>query len=100
MNKSDCDKIAYILAKTGAPDEVCSRFFELDERIKKDWDGYKSIIKLDNAVDERFESLMIEQFGDDWMLARACTNKDTARVMDQARQEIYGDNYHPSLFKR
>lgn len=99
MNKKDCMNIGYILADNSAPQRVLDAFFELDPRIKDEYEGYNAVNERTDAVTDRFEAIMRERYGNNWALLKE-SRLDSKGIMEQARKEIYGDEYHPSLFRR
>jgi hypothetical protein len=101
MNKSDCDKIAYILCEGYINEEVRMEFFKLDSRIEEMYEDWKHYVGRSSKVDERFTEIMTEQHGEMWALRKITS--DGAMLKDnyeQARKDVYGEDYHPSLFKR
>lgn len=99
LNLKDCDRIAYILAETDASEELCEKFFELDSRIRDDWDAYTVVISRGKKAQERFRELMEADFGPDWSITKSAQPLARAR-METALREVYGDDYHPSLLNR
>lgn len=100
MNKTDCDKIAYILCEGAVPQHIREKFFELDARIEPNYQDWLDFEGRREGVQERFEELMVKKFGHNWSLLKVMKNNPRLREnMTQARMEIYGEDYDPSLFK-
>jgi hypothetical protein len=97
VNKRDCEQIGQILSASHAPEHICDSFFQLDSRIQAEYDGYAEVVGRQDAVDERFHELMNERFGAHWSLRKI--KPDSTPILEQARREIYGEDYHPSLFR-
>lgn len=98
MNKKECEKIGYLLAEYGAPEAMCQGFFDMDPRIEPEYEAYRGVYAREEAVSERFGELMKERFGVSWSLQRA-SKAAQPDLYEQARREIYGEDYHPDLFK-
>lgn len=99
MNKKDCDAIAYILADTDAPSTVRERFYAIDPRIEKEYEGYWKIVEQDRAIDALVDELMIEKLGYDWAVKKVA-KEVLHEVYEQARREIIGDDNAPAKKKR
>jgi hypothetical protein len=105
MNKKDCDSIGLILSMSENREDLHERLFELDPRIKEDFEAYERMAGRDIAVDELFDKKMAEKYGTPhWCLLKSTATLESKKVrvelLEEARREIYGDDYHPSLFKR
>ena len=97
MNKKDVENIGYILSKVKTRDELLDEIFELDSRIKDEYEMFEMAMGRSEAVDELTEKLMVERYGHKWPLLRE--KPPYGEVLDEARRKIYGDDYHPSIFK-
>ncbi len=98
MNKKDCDEIGYILSCFPHSDKIREAIFLLDERIEPKYLMYEFTQGRDERVRELFEQKLEQTYGPNWCMLKAVTKKVTKSVMAEARKEIYGDDYHPSLF--
>lgn len=97
MNKKDCERIGQILAETSATDAIVETFCKLDERIRAECEVYNAVNVRREAVSNRFDELMARRLGPSWMIRKAA-REISKEVMTQAQKDIYGDDYHPSLF--
>ena len=97
MNKKDVENIGYILSKVRTCDELLDDMFELDPRIKDEYEMFEAAQGRSEAVNELTEKLMVERYGHKWALLRE--HPPYGDVLDEARRKIYGDDYHPSIFK-
>jgi hypothetical protein len=98
VNKKDCDEIAYILCEGRLSDDVCALFFALDERIQGNYDDWKYAQGRADGVNDRFEELMVQKHGYSWCLMKSA-NAEAKSILEQARRDVYGEDYHPSLFR-
>ena len=97
VNKKDIENIGYILSSVKTRDELLGSIFELDERIKDEYELFEEAAGRSEAVNELTEKLMVERYGHKWALLRE--HPPYGEVLDEARRVIYGDDYHPSIFK-
>ncbi len=98
MNKKDCEEIGYILSDCGVPREICDAFFELDGRIEPEYTGFLEVRGMFDAVDKRAEELVIMYNGHNWATSRNLV-KPYAECLEEARREIYGEDYYPGMFR-
>ena len=103
MNKKDCEAIGYLLSISMSPEEIHERLFELDSRIEPEYIGFEEVQGRSESVDELAEKLMCERnkFSLHWSLIKKENLKCTyAQCLEDARREIYGENYNPAFFDR
>lgn len=99
MNAKDCERIAMVLAEARAGQNLIDAFDRIDGRIGDLTRDYLGIEERHEQVMARYEELMHARFGRNWPMIRGV--KDAAGgVLEQARREIYGEAYHPSLFRK
>ena len=98
MNQKDCENIGYVLSEYRVPKHVCDALFKLDSRIEEEYIGFSEVLVIHEAVDERAEELVISYNGHDWAIRKNLA-KTYAECLEEARREIYGEDYHPSMFR-
>lgn len=98
MNKKDCNDIAYILATQNVPGGICLSFFQLDPRIKTEYDLWMEEEEIKSRVEEVRNRILKERFGMNYTLRRDCNVLEWKKAMEDARKEVFGDNYDPSMF--
>ena len=100
MNEKDCLDIALILSTPGTLDELKNAIFKLDKRIEPHFIGFEEIQGRSDDVNELTEKLMEKYNGPNWAFLRKTSLVKTYKeCMEEARKEIYGDEYHPGFFK-
>lgn len=99
MNAQDCDSIGYVLADHEASESVRKQFYALDPRIEGEYEAYRKVLDRGKQVDAAFERRLVERFGPDWCIRKACTSEIRREFMEAARKEVYGEDYSPSLFR-
>lgn len=103
MNSKDRDNIGYILANNNTFEEIRQALFELDNGIRNSTKSFEYIQGRDEQVGKVYEEKMESLLGKNWTFKKKairdliCNQKE---VLEEARKEVYGDDYHPSLFKR
>ena len=70
MNKSDCTKIAHILSRHPLLDSTFYEFFELDKRIKEDYELFVGIDTRNENIIQSASDDMEAKYGKDWSLRR------------------------------
>ncbi len=98
MNKKDCDDIGYILSCFPHSDKIRKELFLLDERIEPEYSMYEYTQGRDERVMELFNQKLEQAYGPKWCMLKAVTKEVTKSALTEARKEVYGDDYHPSLF--
>lgn len=99
MNAQDCESIGYVLADHEASEFVRQQFYALDPRIEGEYEAYRKVFERDTQVTAAYERLLVERFGPDWCIKKACTSEIQREFMEAARKEVYGEDYSPSLFR-
>lgn len=99
MNAKDCDSIGYVLAEHEASESVREQVFALDPRIKGEYEAYRKVLERDSQVTAAYERRLVERFGPDWCIKKACTSEICHEFMEEARKEVYGEDYSPALFR-
>lgn len=99
MNAQDCENIGLALADNEASEFVRKQFYALDPRIEREYEGFRKVIQRDKDVMADFVRRLESRFGKDWCLKKACTPEIRAELLDEARKEIYGEDYCPSFFR-
>ncbi len=97
MNKKDVEHIGYILSCAKCREELLGSLFEWDPRIKEEYEMFEMANGRSEEVDRKTEELMIERYGHNWAILRK--KPPYAEVLDEVRRNVYGNDYHPSLFK-
>lgn len=101
MNKKDCESIGYLLSIATSQQEIHESLFALDSRIEPEYIGFEEVQGRSEAVMELFNKIMKDENGPDWCLRKKeFLKRTTKEVMEQARREIYGDDYNPAFFDR
>jgi len=102
MNKKDCEQIGYLLSISYSMEELREGLFKMDQRIKPQWESFEEIQGRSEEVDKLADELMCERnpCSIHWSLLKKehlkCTYKT---ALEDARKQIYGDDYHPNMFK-
>lgn len=99
MNAQDCDSLGYALADHEVPEFVRKQFYALDPRIEGEYEAYRKVFDRDSQVTAAYERRLVERFGPDWCIRKACTSEIQRAFMEAARKEVYGEDYSPSLFR-
>lgn len=100
MNANDCDSIGYVLAEHEALEFVRKQFYALDARIEARYEAYRKVFERDNQVMATYLSRLVERFGTEWCVRRACTSDIQRELFEEVSKEIYGEDYCPSLFQQ
>ena len=102
MNKKDCEHIGYLLSVYGANEELLQGIFGMDERIESDYIAFEKVHGRSEAVDELTEKLMCERNNTSFyhwsLLGKDKIKCAYSQCLDEARREIYGEDYNSSLF--
>ena len=105
MNKEDCEQIAYLLSEYGEieNEKLFQGIFNMDPRIEQEYIGFEACAGRSEAVNNLANKLMCERNNTrytHWCLLKKENLKcPYSQCLDEARKEIYGDDYHPSLFE-
>ena len=104
MNKKECEYIAYLLSEYGAGEELLQGIFDMDSRIEPGYVGFEECAGRSEKVDELANKLMCERNNTPYhhysLMKKEYLKCSYSQCLEEARKEIYGDDYHPSLFKR
>lgn len=100
MNKNDCLEIALILSTPGTLDELRDSIFKIDKRIEPHFIEFEELQGRSDDVNELTEELMEKYNGLNWVIRKKTTLVKTYKeCLEEARKEIYGDEYHPGFFR-
>lgn len=100
MNKKDCENIGYILSRKQSLGELLEHMFELDPRIEPEYVGFSEVQGRSDKVDELALELVERYNGKDWSITKpGSLIKTYGKCLEEARKEIYGEDYHPGMFK-
>lgn len=94
MNKKDCEKISWILAQYDmVHPEMLEDFFNLDERIRDNYEWDKSYACARSRTPIIFERLMTENYGVSWAISKNRGTEAERRQLwklaeDEAFEEI------------
>lgn len=103
MNKKDCEDIGFILSDSKSFEESKHRLFEMDIRIETEFIGFEEVAGRSKDVNELAEKLMDGAHKDTlhhWSMLKKENLKRTYKdCLDEARKTVYGEDYHPALFK-
>jgi len=102
MNKKDCEHLGYLLA-TCRPisHDLCEKIFDMDDRIELEYDLFQEVQGESDEIDELTEELLIKYNSNTWFLTEPGALKKTyAECLDEARRQVLGDEYDPSVFRR
>ncbi len=99
MNKKDCERLAMILVehRTEIGQDALEEIFKLDSRVKDEWILFNEVEGRNEAVNDRADEILKARFKG-WG-QRPRPSGAVMEAVEQARREIYGDDYHPNLFK-
>jgi sugar-specific transcriptional regulator TrmB len=102
MNKKDCEHLGYLLAQYHPVEPgLREAIFEIDKRIEEEYEGYREVQGETDEILELAEELAESRQGVRWYLKPTDQLKKMwAECMDDARKQVLGENYHPSLFRR
>ena len=102
MNKKDCEHLALLLTEyTPVSWDLCQAVFAMDDRIEPDYELFQEAQGESDEIVELTDELMIRYNGKSRFLTEPSTIKKTyAECLEEARREILGDDYDPSLFRR
>ena len=99
MNKNDCLEIALILSTPGTLDELRDAIFKIDKRIEPHFIEFEELQGRSDDVNELTEELMKKYNGLNWVIQKKTSLVKTYKeCLEEARKEIYGDEYHPGFF--
>ena len=105
MNKKDCENLGYILSTAQCPggidwDYLFSNIFEMDDRIEAEYKDFQAAQGINEEVDNRAAELMVAANGKDWAIRRKnLLVKTYGECLEEARKEVYGEDYYPGMFK-
>ena len=85
MNKKDCEHIGYLLSIHQHKEDFRRDLFLMDPRIEQEYEGFQTVEDRQKSI-ERYEELMVNEFGEDWMLLKASKEK-TKEFWAQAELE-------------
>ncbi|MEE9494429.1 MAG: hypothetical protein V3W04_13765 [Gammaproteobacteria bacterium] len=79
MTKNECEKIGYIFSIFVSGEmnskDLMSKIFDLDSRIKDDFEAFGDCRERDAAINRRYADLMTNHLGPDWAIKKACTSE-------------------------
>ncbi len=97
MNKKDCEHLGYLLSQHNPINwELCKAIFAMDDRIEQEYNGFREVQGMSDEVDELTEKLMLQHNGPG---AWGPLKKTYGECLEEARKEIYGDDYSSWMFK-
>jgi len=105
MNKKDCEHIGFILSNSKDFEELKYSLFEMDTRIEPEFIAFEEVAGRSKEVDDLAEKLMDEAHKEnhEWyhwsMLKKENLNRTYGECLEEARKTVYGEDYHPSLFR-
>ena len=91
MNKSDVEKLGYILSDSESWEEAKERVFDIDKRIKDEFLLFEDVAGRHIKVEELFNRLMVDRYGPGWSCLRE--KPPFSEVMEEARRSVYGEDY-------
>ena len=95
MNRKDCEHLGYLLASRRTREELRADIFAMDARIEIDFDAFEEIAGHDEATLERFEELMLAEYGAIWSYSkRAKAENRQKEIWQQAHNEVRGIGAH------
>ena len=107
MNRKDCEHLGYLLASRRTREELRADIFAMDARIEIDFDAFEEIAGhqadcvlciqalRDEATLERFEELMLAEYGAIWSYSkRAKAENRQKEIWQQAHNEVRGIGAH------
>ena len=106
MNKEDCEHLAYLLSEYGEVEneKLFQGIFDMDPRIEPEYIGFENCAGRNKAVNDLANKLMCERNNTRYhhwsLLKKEHIKCPYSQCLDEARREIYGDDYHPSLFRQ
>lgn len=102
MNKNDCEHLALLLSMyTPVSWELCKAIFAMDDRIEPEYELFKETQGESDEILVLAEELMIRSNGELYFMTEPGAIKKTyAECLDEARREVLGEDYDPSLFRR
>ena len=101
MNKRDCEHLGYLLAvHTPISWDLCQAVFAMDERIEPEYEIFQESQGMSDEIIEIADKLMEKYNGNIWRGIPGATKKTYAECLDEARREVLGVDYDPSLFRR
>lgn len=94
MNKKDCSDISWILAQINYIDEdTLESFFELDKRIKENYDFDRRYVKSQLRARVLYTEAMESQYGEHWSLVR--DKPDSKKIWDKAEEQAKKEFMQP-----
>ena len=101
MNGKDCEHLGYLLSEyTPVNWDLCKAIFAMDKRIEQEYDGFQEVKGRSDEINERAAELASQYNGRDWsILPSHMVVKSYAECLEEARKEVYGDDYSPEMFK-
>jgi len=96
MNKADCEHLGYLLTQyTPGSWDLCKAIFKMDSRIEEEYDAFNEVRGISDEVDALAETLVEERLGLGWACSMSIceVEKIYRECKDEARREIYGDDY-------
>ena len=89
MNRKDCETIGYILATHLTDPHMNEAFFNLDSRIKPEYEAFEEVMGKDEEVMELHEKMMVEKFGEGWSYLKAA-KIENKKIYQDAVKEVAG----------
>ena len=74
------------------------RLFELDTRIETEYKAFEDVQGRSDEVDALVEKKLVDRLGPNYGLMKAATKELYREIYKEARELVYGEDYHPSLF--
>jgi len=92
MNKKDVETIGYLMTTCRSREEIVRGLIQLDPRIKDEIAIQEEISGKDEATSDRFDELMIQEYGPNWCWLRKELIPRKKEIWQQAYNEIRGIN--------
>ena len=103
MNKKDCEHLGYLLSVNIPVNwKLCQSIFDMDDRIEPEYELFQESQGESDEIIELADELMAKYNGSQWWnitCIPGAAKKTYAECLDEARREILGDDYDPSLFR-
>ena len=87
MNKSDVDTIAQALVFSNGGEDLETRLLAMDPRIPDEVELYKEVAGQDEATEERYYELLIEEYGKRYLWKRTDPRR-MKQLWKQAHKEV------------
>ena len=104
MNKKDCEHLGLLLSThTPVNWDLCKAIFAMDDRIEPEYEAFQESQGESDEIIELTDELMAKYNGPQWRHYTGipgATKKTYPECLDEARREVLGDDYDPSLFRR